>query len=46
MSKPEPVTIKLPGSQTEIKVHTGLFINNEFVASANSEEKLTCVPQS
>jgi len=40
---PEPVTIKLPGTQTEIKVPTGLFINNEFVASVDSQEKLSCI---
>lgn len=36
--------IQVPGSNKVITVNTGLFINNEFVPSSDSQEKITSVP--
>ena len=37
------VKIVVPTTQREIEVPTGLFINNEFVPSADSNELIRCV---
>ena len=37
------VKIKIPATGRTIELPTGLFINNEFVPSVDSQEKLRCV---
>jgi aldehyde dehydrogenase (NAD+) len=39
----QPVKIIIPSSGKEIAVPTGLFINNEFVPSVDSQEVLESV---
>ncbi len=34
----QAVSVKIPALNKEIKVPTGLFINNEFVASVDSKD--------
>lgn len=36
-------TIKIPATGRTIELPTGLFINNEFVPSVDSQETLRCV---
>ena len=38
------VQVSVPKSDKKINVPTGLFINNEFVPSVDSQEKIKCVP--
>ena len=39
----QPVTITVPATGKTISVPTGLFINNEFVPSVDSTEKIEYV---
>lgn len=39
----QPVIITVPATKREISVNTGLFINNEFVSSADSAETIQSV---
>lgn len=36
------VKIVIPATKREVEIPTGLFINNEFVASADSNELIQC----
>lgn len=39
----QTVTLSVPASGRKITVHTGLFINNEFVPSVDSKETIEYV---